>query len=155
VNASTAQLDGSLTKDSAFSYLCRACNRCCHGYRIRVNPFEALTLARYLGVSTTDFARHFLDADSTLKHRGNDGSCVFLSEKGCTVHPARPLACRLYPLGRTASSGGDERFFRISLPITAPVRTRSIPNASATQQKLPATTVKQGKIAPSAETPVK
>jgi uncharacterized protein len=114
MSETTAQLDGTLTRDSAFSYLCRACSRCCHGYRIRVNPFEALSLARYLRISTTEFTRRFLDYDSTLKHKGKDGTCVFLGERGCTVHPGRPLACRLYPLGRSARSVGDERFFRIS-----------------------------------------
>jgi uncharacterized protein len=114
MNPATTQLDGSFTRDSAFSYLCRACSRCCHGYRIRVNPFESLKLARHLRISTTEFTQRFLDADSTLKHKGNDGSCVFLSAKGCTVHPARPLACRLYPLGRSAGSDGDERFFPIA-----------------------------------------
>ncbi len=79
-----------------------------------MNPFEALTLARHLGIRTTEFMQRFLDADSTLRHVGGEESCVFLGDKGCTVHPARPLACRLYPLGRCATSAGDERFFQIS-----------------------------------------
>jgi Fe-S-cluster containining protein len=113
MNTPTAQ-PGSLTRASAFSYQCRACSRCCHGYRIRVNPFEALTLARHLDCSTTEFRERYLDADSTLKHKTEDDSCVFLGAKGCGVHPARPLACRLYPLGRSATSEGEERFFHIS-----------------------------------------
>lgn len=104
---------GTLTRESAFSYECRACSRCCHGYRIRVNPFEALTLARHLGIGTTEFRKRYLDADSTLKHKAHDDSCVFLG-RGCGVHAGRPLACRLYPLGRSATSEGVERFFHLS-----------------------------------------
>src|SRR5262249_41948118 len=39
-----------------------------------------------------------------------DGACVFLGPDGCTVHPDRPLVCRLYPLGRHLSWDGSERF---------------------------------------------
>ena len=39
-----------------------------------------------------------------------DTSCVFLDEHGCSVHPDRPLACRLYPLARWVSPDGDESF---------------------------------------------
>jgi Fe-S-cluster containining protein len=35
---------------------------------------------------------------------------VFLGPEGCTVHPDRPLVCRLYPLGRFVSFDGTERF---------------------------------------------
>jgi len=39
-----------------------------------------------------------------------DRSCVFLDERGCSVHPDRPLACRLYPLARWVDPGGNESF---------------------------------------------
>ena len=42
--------------------------------------------------------------------RAADRGCVFLGERGCTVHPDRPLACRLYPLARWISPDGDESF---------------------------------------------
>ncbi len=41
-------------------------------------------------------------------------SCVFVSEKGCTVYPHRPAACRTYPLGRAAKrtpDGDVDEFF--------------------------------------------
>lgn len=107
-------VNATLTRDSPFSYQCRACSRCCHGYRIRVNPFEAVTLARFIGVSTTQFIARFLAPDSKLLHKPGEDSCVFLGERGCTVHPARPLACRLYPLGRFATTGGEERFYPLA-----------------------------------------
>ena len=35
---------------------------------------------------------------------------LFLGPQGCTVHPDRPLACRLYPLARWTSPEGEESF---------------------------------------------
>jgi len=39
-----------------------------------------------------------------------DRSCVFLDERGCSVHPDRPLACRIYPLARWVDPDGNESF---------------------------------------------
>lgn len=39
-----------------------------------------------------------------------DTSCVFLGEGGCSVHPDRPLVCRIYPLARWVSPDGEESF---------------------------------------------
>ena len=44
-----------------------------------------------------------------LKSR-DDRSCVFLDERGCSVHPDRPLACRIYPLARWVDPDGNESF---------------------------------------------
>ena len=38
----------------------------------------------------------------------------FSGEQGCTVHPDRPLVCRLYPLGRQITESGDERFVHVT-----------------------------------------
>ena len=45
-----------------------------------------------------------------LQTRPDDHGCVFLGPHGCTVHPDRPLACRIYPLARWISPEGDESF---------------------------------------------
>jgi len=52
----------------------------------------------------------FIDpADGTIRLK-NDGDCVFLDAEGCGVHPARPLVCRLFPLGLIRDESGRERF---------------------------------------------
>ena len=103
--------DGALLdRTSAFSYRCARCSRCCPRYSIQVNPYEILRLARLLGVSTTEFARTYL-ADGPYLRRRQDGACPFLQEgTGCSVHAARPLVCRLYPLGRHVGASGEEAF---------------------------------------------
>jgi len=76
-----------------------------------VGPYEGLRLSRRLGISTTEFFSRYTEAGGTvLQTRLDDHGCVFLGPRGCTVHPDRPLACRLYPLARWISPEGDESF---------------------------------------------
>src|ERR1019366_8586782 len=107
-----ARVDFALDRKSAFSYQCNACSRCCHNKAIRVGPYEILRLARRLGMTTTEFiARHTEAGGTLLRMRDeNDRACIFLDDKGCSVHPDRPLACRLYPLARWVDPDGRESF---------------------------------------------
>jgi Fe-S-cluster containining protein len=105
-----SRVDFDLHRDSAFSYTCRACNRCCRNKAIRVNPYEILRLARYLGIPTTQFIKRHTEAGGTVLRPKENGDCGFLGERGCSVHPDRPLACRLYPLARWVTSDGTESF---------------------------------------------
>jgi uncharacterized protein len=76
-----------------------------------VGPYESLRLSRRLGISTTEFLSRFTEAGGTvLQTREDDRGCVFLGPQGCTVHPDRPLACRLYPLARWVAPDGAESF---------------------------------------------
>jgi len=105
----------------AFGHICRRCTRCCRDKTIRVDPYEIARLARRLGVTTGAFsARWTRDGAGVALAAREDGACVFLGEAGCDVHPDRPLACRIYPLGHSLSRSGEERFHRIALePDTA------------------------------------
>ncbi len=105
-----ARVDFNMTRESAFSYRCNACKRCCRNKAIRVNPYEILRLARRLGLSTTDFIARHTEAGGTVLRSRDDGNCGFLGEHGCSVHSDRPLACRLYPLARWVSPEGEESF---------------------------------------------
>ena len=99
-----------LARSSPFSYRCRACSRCCRGKTIPVNPYEIARLAEALGTTTTEVLERFTaHAGATLAVR-EDATCVFLADGGCSVHAARPLVCRLYPLGRRVDGDGTERF---------------------------------------------
>jgi len=77
---------------------------------IRVGPYETLRLSRHLGISTTELLRDHTEAGGTVLRARDDRSCIFLSEKGCTVHPHRPLACRIYPLAWYIDGDGAESF---------------------------------------------
>jgi len=94
--------------DTPFSYRCTRCSACCTGKRIQVNPYEIARLARNRGVSTAELRARFTE-DGALRQNHAD-ACVFLGEQGCSVHPDRPLVCRLFPLGRTILADGSVSF---------------------------------------------
>jgi Fe-S-cluster containining protein len=98
--------------DAAFSYACHRCRRCSHDKLIQVNPYEIARLARNRGMGTTAFIEAYLDEQPYLR-RGADGACVFLGPEGCTVHPDRPLVCRVYPLGRHVRSDGRVEYSKL------------------------------------------
>jgi Fe-S-cluster containining protein len=107
-----ADVDFALPRDGAFSYQCNACSRCCHNKAIRVGPYEILRLARRLGMTTTEFIEQHTEAGGTVlrMQAENNRACIFLNQQGCSVHPDRPLACRLYPLARWVDPDGNESF---------------------------------------------
>ena len=96
--------------DSAFSYTCNACSRCCYDKRIIVNPYELARLARNRGISTTEVIAQFTEDGGTALTVKPNGACIFLGRNGCTVHADRPLVCRLYPLGRVVQPDGSETY---------------------------------------------
>lgn len=104
----------SYRRDSAFSYVCHACSRCCHDKVIRLNPYEVGRLARNRGISTTEFLSRYTESNGTALRRVEQGACVFLTGRGCGVHPDRPLVCRLYPLGRRLTAEGEETFHELA-----------------------------------------
>jgi uncharacterized protein len=125
-----AHVDYALQRESAFSYQCNACSRCCHNKAIRVGPYEILRLARRLGMTTTEFIAQHTEAGGTmLRMRDeNNRACIFLNQQGCSVHPDRPLACRLYPLARWVDADGHESFGH----LTPHPKTEGVYGASAT-----------------------
>lgn len=105
--------DNFRTRESAFSYRCHACNKCCHGKGIQVNPYETMRLSGLLRITTTAFRQKYLN-QQMLKHKPDSDACIFLGENGCTVHKDRPLVCRLYPLGRLRLDTGQEIFTELT-----------------------------------------
>lgn len=100
-------------REAAFSYVCQGCGRCCYHKAIRVDPYAVARLADALDTTTGDVLDRYVDpATSTLRQR-DGGACVFYDD-GCTVHPGRPLACRLYPLGWSGQTDGTETFHELS-----------------------------------------
>ncbi len=97
-------------RDSAFSYVCHGCSRCCHDKVIQVNPYEVARLAQNRALSTTEVRARYTEANGTVLKRTAEGACIFLTPQGCGVHGDRPLVCRLYPLGRHVTAEGEETF---------------------------------------------
>jgi hypothetical protein len=107
---------GALQEGSPFSYACQRCGRCCVGKRIQVNPYEIARLARRLGITAAEVrARYTQDGAGVVLDQDERDACVFLGPEGCTVHPDRPLVCRLYPLGRHIEESGRVSFSHVDL----------------------------------------
>ena len=55
-------------------------------------------LAAFLGMSVRAFEKTYVYATkNTRRLRRRDGKCPFLKLDGCSVHPAKPTQCRLFP----------------------------------------------------------
>jgi Fe-S-cluster containining protein len=83
-------------------------NCCTKSAPIILNPYEIALMCRESGMSYEDL----LDVVETGRAKAfplvmlpRDPACYFFSAKGCRIYQARPLACRLYPLGRVFEHG--------------------------------------------------
>lgn len=84
---------------------------CCHAQKIALTPWEIACLAKGLGLSAaaardrlTCAGATRLRAEGPPDQRGRP-ACSLHGAHGCTVHAHRPLACRLFPLGRNLAAG--------------------------------------------------
>ena len=107
---------GTLTKPLSLkdqvSFQCRLCGDCCRGLegQLMLEPPDAYRLGRHLRASGAvaeiedvyaKYAHVSMLAEGIpiflMNTVGADHACVFLKEGACSVYPARPRACRLYP----------------------------------------------------------
>ena len=124
------QLDGPFEplEGDTFQFACHpdviCFNRCCADLTLLLTPFDILELKNHLGLSSDRFLDEYTEVFPPtetdafprvqLKMTDRPGKpCPFVSEKGCTVYPARPGACRIYPLGRGSAKGNRELFFLV------------------------------------------
>jgi Fe-S-cluster containining protein len=74
---------------------------------ITLSPYDVIRIARAAKISTSAaVARYTLRRGSLLRFLPG-GRCAALEGPRCTIHPGRPLACRLYPLGLERVPGAD------------------------------------------------
>ncbi len=85
-------------------------NCCTNGPPIVLNPYEIARICEAGRLSYEDL----LDIVETDRDRGfplvmlpRDPQCHFWSGRGCAIYQARPLACRLFPLGRVFDRGAS------------------------------------------------
>ena len=86
---------------------CSRSGTCCHGNQVLLNPWELFRIATEKKISPSLFRDLYCDFGGIqLQFNGkvdarNKPACSQYSEGfGCSVHVGRPLACRLFPLGR-------------------------------------------------------
>lgn len=98
---------------------CSRKGTCCHGNQVLLNPWELARLAHEKNMSAADFRAAFcIQGGSVLQFNGEKdqrgkAACGLYTENfGCSVHTARPLACRLFPLGRQVQHETAEYIFQ-------------------------------------------
>jgi hypothetical protein len=78
-------------------------NCCKASAPIVLNPYELALICRESNMSYEDLL-DILDTDRAngfpLVMLPRDPACPFWTKKGCRIYNARPLACRLFPIGR-------------------------------------------------------
>ncbi|MGC8983182.1 MAG: YkgJ family cysteine cluster protein [Desulfurococcaceae archaeon] len=89
------------------AYTCIRCGKCCSsGPNVSLTVFDVCRIAKYLGAPWRELAGKsfyvvIADYVPVIVLRGIGGRCVFLKYVNnlptCTVYPARPARCRLYP----------------------------------------------------------
>jgi uncharacterized protein len=85
----------------AIRFRCQeGCTRCCEvkGY-VYLSESDLTKAAAFLGLHPADFeARYVIRYAKSLRlKKPRTAQCHFLTGAGCSIHPAKPTQCRLYP----------------------------------------------------------
>lgn len=101
-----------LTKTDKLPLTCSRAGTCCHGNKVLLNPWELAYMANDRKISTREFRTLYTEwCGVRLLFNGAAGyneklACSQYAEGvGCSIHKSRPLACRLFPLGRHIQNG--------------------------------------------------
>ena len=90
---------------------CSRRGTCCHGNLVMLNPWELACLAGEKKITPKEFRDLYcefggirLRFDGKAGWREKRACSQYIGDFGCSVHLGRPLACRLFPLGREIKS---------------------------------------------------
>ena len=116
-----------VTPSTKIRFKCTGCGDCCRHVKetVPVDSQDAFRIAKYLMETGEDVfcIDQFLLEYATpallnecgyfvyfLKSVGEDDACVFLKDNRCTIHEAKPRACRLYPFMVEPNESGEHRY---------------------------------------------
>ncbi|MBW2615859.1 MAG: YkgJ family cysteine cluster protein [Deltaproteobacteria bacterium] len=118
-----------------FAFSCRkdlACfNTCCRNKHLPLTPYDILRLKTALKIHSDEFLSQYtvysLDQDSGFPiislgmGDAPQKACPFVTPEGCRVYNDRPMACRLFPLGRSSgisrgSMTKEEFYYLLDIP---------------------------------------
>lgn len=108
----------NLDLDEFYPLTCSLEGTCCFGNNVYINPWEIYKLSSGLNINPKEFINlHTTDGGIKLAFKGrieknSKKSCnLYGNTKGCTIHSSRPLACRLFPVGRKIQFDKTTYFF--------------------------------------------
>ena len=87
--------------EDGLRFECIECGRCCRGEpgAVWIRLDEMVRIARYLGISTTQFADDYMRLCGmrlSLAEKPNY-DCIFLKDNQCIIYEVRPRQCRQFP----------------------------------------------------------
>ncbi|PCH74930.1 MAG: zinc/iron-chelating domain-containing protein [Flavobacteriaceae bacterium] len=96
-----------LNPQSILPLTCSRSGSCCFGKAVMLNPWEIVRFSKEKKMSSRAFRDLYcefggvkLRFDGKIDKKGQQACSQYIDNRGCSVHLGRPLACRLYPLGR-------------------------------------------------------
>lgn len=96
-----------LNSESILPLTCSRSGSCCFGKAVMLNPWELYRFSKEKKITQREFRDLYCDFggiqlrfDGKKDHKEQQACSQYIENKGCSVHKGRPLACRLYPLGR-------------------------------------------------------
>jgi len=96
-----------LNTQSILPLTCSRSGTCCFGKVVNLNPWELFNLSKEKKITPKAFRDRYCDFggirlkfNGTRDSKGQQACSQYEEGLGCSVHLGRPLACRLYPLGR-------------------------------------------------------
>lgn len=102
---------------------CQGCSACCKGMgrSIVLDPLDVHRLTTFLGKTPQELVSGYIELNvvdgiilPNLAMTGEEERCSFLNQEGrCSVHPARPGICRLFPLGRFYENNAFQYFLQV------------------------------------------
>jgi hypothetical protein len=117
--------------DDTFPFACRTdcgeiCGECCRNRTdLLLTAYDVFRLARHFKCKTGDIIRKYCEiypgSDSKLPvvrviPRAYDNSCPLLRKGKCSVHQAKPVLCRSYPLAKLNKGNGEQGYYLNALP---------------------------------------
>lgn len=100
-------LTTKLNSQSILPLTCSRSGTCCFGKTVMLNPWELLCFSKEKKLTSREFRNLYcefggiqLRFDGEPDKKGQKACSQYVDNLGCSVHQGRPLACRLYPLGR-------------------------------------------------------
>lgn len=98
-----------LAPEDSFLFKCFGCGDCCRNVKasVMLETLDLFRLAKLLGQKMSEVIQRYTDILSlawwlpvfVLKTKQYGDTCIFLKASRCSIHEAKPRACRLYPLG--------------------------------------------------------
>jgi Fe-S-cluster containining protein len=98
------------------SFRCNRCGTCCGDTSQRTRQVlllksEAEDIAAFTGKAIAGFAEETKrEKTYTYEMKKNQGKCLFLTEKKCSIYESRPLICRFYPFMLETKNDGTHVF---------------------------------------------